>query len=166
MNRGRTENGTAHITWYITWYVEWYLLCQHREQYKEEYTGGYVKHLPNPKQHTEKMKSCTVPVLFQYGAHSTRDGNSFQDHHTLCTSSDDSDSAAGKPSTVSAEGMQNTSWSGPPALCTCPQAAETGSKTRRLISLEKNPAPTQWKHLCERTPIDEARHSVTLLCFL
>ena len=32
------------------------------------------------------MKSHTVPVQFQYGAHSARDGNSFQDHHTLCTS--------------------------------------------------------------------------------
>ena len=36
-------------------------------------------------------------------------------------------------------------------LCTCPQAAETGSQTRRLVSLEKSPAPAQWKDFCEQT---------------
>ena len=30
-------------------------------------------------------------------------------------------------------------------LYTCPQAAASGSETRRLISLEKSPAPAQWK---------------------
>ena len=30
-------------------------------------------------------------------------------------------------------------------LCTCPQATKTGSQTRRLVSLEKSPAPAQWK---------------------
>ena len=42
------------------------------------------------------MKSCTVLVQFQYGAHSTKDRNSFQDHHTLHTSND---SKAGRFST-------------------------------------------------------------------
>ena len=56
--------------------------------------------------------------------------------------------------------VQNTSWSGPP------QATKTGSQTRRLISLGKSPAPTQWKDFCEQTPIDKARHSVTLFQLL
>ena len=46
-----------------------------------------------------KTKSHTVPVQFQYSAHSaysTRDRNSFQDHHTLCTSYN---SKAGRSST-------------------------------------------------------------------
>ena len=41
------------------------------------YTGWYIQHLPDPAGHTEKMKSCTVSVQFQYGAHSARDRNSF-----------------------------------------------------------------------------------------
>ena len=56
--------------------------------------------------------------------------------------------------------VQNTSLSGPP------QAANTGFQTRRLASLEKSPAPTQWKDFCEQTPIDKARHSVTLFQLL
>ena len=55
--------------------------------------------------------------------------------------------------------VQNTS-------CTCPQATETGSQTRRLVSLEKSQAPTQWKDFCEQTPIDEARHCHTILVAL
>ena len=62
--------------------------------------------------------------------------------------------------------VQNTSQSGPPAHCAHPQAAETGSQTRRIISLEKSPAHAQWKDFCEQTPIDEARHSVTLFLSL
>ena len=31
-----------------------------------------------------------------------------------------------------------------------------------LISPEESPATAQWKDFCEQTPIDEARHSVTL----
>ena len=113
------------------------------------------------------MKGCTVPVRFQYGAHSARDRNSFQDHHTLYTSSDDSDSVAGKPSTCKC--MQNakyfTEWTSR-SLCTYPEATETGSQTRRLVSLEKSPAPAQWKDFCEQTPIHEARHSATLFQLL
>ena len=60
--------------------------------------------------------------------------------------------------------VQNTSQSGPPAHCICPQAAKTSSQTKRLISLEKSPA--QWKDFCEQTPIDKARHSVTLFWLL
>ena len=40
-------------------------------------------------------------------------------------------------------------------LCTCPQATETGFQARKLISLEKSPAPAQWKDFCEQTPIDK-----------
>ena len=55
----------------------------------------------------------------------------------------------------------NTSWSGPPA-----QAIKAGLQTRRIVSLEKCQAPTQWKDFCEQTPIDKARHSVTLFQLL
>ena len=41
-----------------------------------------------------------------------------------------------------------------------------GSQTRRCISLEKSPAPTQWKDFCEQTPIDEAGHTFTLFWLL
>ena len=44
--------------------------------------------------------------------------------------------------------------------------AKTGSQTRRIINLVKSPAPAQWKDFCEQTPIDEARHSVTLFQLL
>ena len=50
--------------------------------------------------------------------------------------------------------------------CTCPQAATAGSEAWRLNSLKESPAPTQWQDFCEQTPIDEARHSVTLLQLL
>ena len=66
------------------------------------------------------MKSHTVPVQFQYGAHSTRDRNSFQDHHTLHTlhtSNDSNNSKAGRSIHVHALPVQNTSWSGPPSHC-------------------------------------------------
>ena len=82
------QNRKWYSTWYITWYAAWYLLCQHLEWYSEHYTGWYIQCLPDPAGHTEKMKSCTVPVQFQYGTYGTRDRNSFQDHHTLCTSND------------------------------------------------------------------------------
>ena len=51
-----------------------------------------------------------------------------------------------------------TEWTSS-TLCTCPQAAKIGFQTRRLVSLEKSPAPAQWKDFCEQTPIDKARHS-------
>ena len=46
------------------------------------------------------------------------------------------------------------------------EATETGFQTRRLISLEKSPVPTQRKDFCEQTPIEEAGHSVTLFWLL
>ena len=105
------------------------------------------------------MKSSTVPVRFWYNSHSARDGNSFQDHHTLCTSIDDNVSKAGKSSTCkhTPSAKYFTEWTSS-NQCTCPQAATTGSETWRLVSLEKSPAPAQWKDFCEQTPIDEARH--------
>ena len=39
--------------------------------------------------------------------------------------------------------------------CTCPQATATGSETQRLDSLEKSPAPAQWKDFCNQTPIEK-----------
>ena len=66
------------------------------------------------------------------------------------------------PVHVNAWGMQNTSELTP----TCPQATAPGSETQRLVSLEKSPAPTQWKDLYEQIPIDKARHSLTLIWLL
>ena len=131
---------------------------------QEWYAGQYVKCVPNPTGHMEKTKNCTVPVQFQYGAHSNRDGNSFQDHHTLCTSSNNSNSAVGKHVSMG-NAKYFMEWTSS-TLCTCPQATKTGSQTRSLVSLEKSPAPAQWKDFCELTPIDEARHSVTLFRLL
>ena len=50
-------------------------------------------------------------------------------------------------------------------LCTCPPAAASDSETWRLVSLEKSPAPTQWKDFSEQTPIDKARQSHYSGCF-
>ena len=60
---------------------------------------------------------------------------------------------------------KNTSQSGPPAHCghvhkfTIP-VCKPGE------SLALSQAPTQWKDFSEQTPIDEARHSVTLFWLL
>ena len=100
INGGRTGNGTSHGTSHST---------QNRISYVNTGNGtasGTPDHMDcmsnvfqilnkNPG----KMKSCTVPVQFQYSAHSARDGNSFQDHHTLCTSNNSYDSKAGRFST-------------------------------------------------------------------
>ena len=51
-------------------------------------------------------------------------------------------------------------------LCTCPQVDNSDLQIRGIVSLEKSQAPTQWKDFCEQTPIDEARHSVTLFWLL
>ena len=71
------------------------------------------------------------------------------------------------PVHVNALPVQNTSWSGPPApgahIHKPPQQV---LKHWRLVSLEKSPAPAQWKDFCEQTPIDKARHSVTLFQLL
>ena len=111
---------------------------QHWEWYSEHFIGRYIQHLPDSAGHTEKMKSHTVPVQFQYGVHSARDRSSFQDHHTLCTSNNSNDSKAGRISTCThtSSAKYFTEWTSS-TLCTCPQAAEIGLQTKRLISLEK-----------------------------
>ena len=50
----------------------------------------------------------------------------------------------------------------PSALAT----TDTTTKQVNPVSLEKSQAPTQWKDFCEQTPIDEARHSVTIFHLL
>ena len=52
------------------------------------------------------------------------------------------------------------------SLCTCSQTTTSGTKTQRFVSLEKSPAPTQWKDFCDQTPIDKARHSVPIFHLL
>ena len=39
-------------------------------------------------------------------------------------------------------------------------------ETRRIASLEKSQASTQWQDFCEQTPIDKARHSITIFWLL
>ena len=88
------------------------------------------------------------------------DRNSIQDHHTLHINYDN------KTGTGNAKHAKYfMEWTSS-TLCTCPQAAKIGFQIRRLVSLEKSPAPAQWKDFCEQTPIDEARHSVTLFWLL
>ena len=98
-------------------------------------------------------------VQFQYNSHSSGVSNSFQDHHTLHTSTNNGNSAAGKPSTCKYMGNSKyfMEWTCS-TQCTCPQATATGSQTQRIISLEKWPSPAQWKDFCEQTPIDILSH--------
>ena len=151
VNEGRAGNGTAHGMLHGT---------QHSISYANM-GNGTVSGTPDGMSNvfqimrtSGKMKSHTVPVQFQYGAHSTRDRNCFQDHHTLHTSSGTNDSKAGRFSTCTHKYFMEWTSSTLHMSRSC--------QTRRLISLEKSPTPTQWKDLCEQTPIDEARHSVTL----
>ena len=95
----------------------------------------------------EKTKSRTVPVQFQYGAHSAGDRNSFQDHHTLFTSYNN------KTGTGDAKHAKYVTERTSSTLCTYPQATKTGSQTRRLISLEISPAPAQRKDFVNRLPL-------------
>ena len=108
-----------------------------------------------------KRQELSMPVQFQYSAHCARDSNSFQDHHTLHTSNNSYDSKAGRFSTCTCTPSAKyfREWTSS-TLYTCPQAIKIDSQTRILLSLEKSPAPTQWKDFCKQTPIDEARHSV------
>ena len=67
------------------------------------------------------------------------------------------------PVYVNALPMQNTSWSGPQVASAHvhkppPQVLKPGD----LLALRK----VQQKDICEQTPIDEARHSVTLFWLL
>ena len=61
----------------------------------------------------------------------------------------------------------NTSWSGPPAHCVhVHKSSKQVCRPGELLALRKVQAPTQWKDFCEQTPIDKARHSVTLFQWL
>ena len=164
MNGGKTGNGTLNGTSIGTSKGISYV---NTERYTERYTEQHVNCVPDTERHTEKTKSSTVPVQFQYDSHSAKDSNSFQDHHTLHTSNDSNVSKAGKSSTCKGTPSAKyfTEWTSS-TRCTCPQATATGSETQRLISLEESPALAQWKDFCEQTPIEEARHSVTLFQLL
>ena len=62
---------------------------------------------------------------------------------------------------------QNTSQSGPPApIAHVHKLLQQVLKPRDSLALRKFQKTTQWKDLCEQTPIDEARHSVTLFQLL
>ena len=110
------------------------------------------------------IRKQQLTVQSQYNS---RVGISFQDHHTLNTSTNDGNSKAGKSSTCKCtpHATYYTEWTSSTS-CTCPQATTSGSETWRLVSLEKSPAPAQWKDFCEQTPIDKARHTVILFQLL
>ena len=59
----------------------------------------------------------------------SRVGISFQDHHTLKTSTDDGNSKAGKPTTCRCMGNAKyfMEWTSS-TLCTCPKATASGSE--------------------------------------
>ena len=109
---------------------------------------------------SSQYKASMIPVQFQ-------SQHLLQDHHTLNTSTDDGERKAGKSSTCKCthHAKYFMEWTSS-TLCTCPQGTASGSEIWRLISLEKSPAPTQWKDFCEQTPIDKATHSVTLFQLL
>ena len=56
-----------------------------------------------------------MPIQFLYNSHSSQNGNSFQDHHTLQASIATVTAKQADPVHVNALPMQNTSWSRPPA---------------------------------------------------
>ena len=98
VNGGRTGNGTAHGTSHS---------MQRGISYVNTGNGtgsGTLDSTSNVFQILNDTWKRQRAVQFQYGAHSTRDRNSFQDHYTLHTSSNNSDSAAGKPSTCKCTG--------------------------------------------------------------
>ena len=67
---------------------------------------------------------------------------------------------------VHAPPVQNTSWSGPPAHCAhVHKLLRQVLKPGDSLALRKS-STCRWKDFCEQTPIDEARHSVTLLQLL
>ena len=60
----------------------------------------------------------------------------------------------------------NTSQSGPPAHCAhVHKSSKQVCRPGESLGL-RGQAPTQWKDFCEQTPIDEARHFVTLFQLL
>ena len=62
---------------------------------------------------------------------------------------------------------ENTSWIGPPAHCAhVYESIIQVCKPGESLALRKVKHPQQWKDFCEQTPIDEARHSVTLFWLL
>ena len=126
-------------------------------------TNGTLNSTSNVFQILGDIQKQQFAVQSQYNSHSSRADNSFQDHHTLCTSTDNSDSKAGRSSACKCTPCTKyfTEWTSS-TLCTCPQGPTSGSETRRCISLEKSPVPAQLKDLCEQIPTDKARHSVTL----
>ena len=70
---------------------------------------------------------------------------------TLNTSTNNGNSKAGKSSTCKCTPcVKYFTELASSTLCTCPQAATSGSETWRLVSLEKSPAPTQWKDFMNR----------------
>ena len=91
-----------------------------------------------------------MPVQFQYSAHSTRDRNSFQDHHTLGTSNN---SKAGGFSTCTCTPSAKyfMEWTSS-TLCTCPQAAKTVFKPGDSLALRKVQHPYNGRTSVNRLP--------------
>ena len=114
------------------------------------YTRWYIQHFPDPARSMTETKSHTVPIQFQYSAHneySTRDRNSFQDHHTLCTSYD---GKTGRSKTCTHKYFMEWTSS---SLCTCPQAAKVGLQTRRIVTLTIVKHPHNGRTSVNRLPL-------------
>ena len=132
MNGGRTGNSTAHGT-------------SHRIAERSPVNTGsstphHMDHTSNVFQILNNIWKRQRAIQYQYNSNMVPTVPEMETPFRTTTPS------APTMTTKQALGMQNvqnTSWSGPPALCTCPQAAETGFQIRRLVSLEKSPAPIQ-----------------------
>ena len=102
----------------------------------------------------EKAKSSTVPVQFQYNSYSSQDGNSFQDHHTLCTSNEMVSAKQADPVHVNALPMQNTSQSGPPAPSAhVHKLLQQVLKPRDSLALRKVQHPYNGRTCVNRLPL-------------
>ena len=93
----------------------------------------------------EPYSTSTIP----YGAHNEYStyGNSFQDHHTLCTSYK---SKTGWSSTCTHKYFTEWTFS---TVCTCPQATEAGLQTRELLALRKVKYPHDGRTSVNRLPL-------------
>ena len=103
---------TFNLLQYCKVHFGWLFVCVNCSHQK-----GIFEISIDPAGHMEKMKSCTVPVQFQYDAHSARARNLFQDHHTSAPAMRAMTAKQVDSVHVHTPPVQNTSWSGPPAHC-------------------------------------------------
>ena len=160
MNGGRTGNGTAHGTSHSTKNGISYVNTGNGTG---SGTPDCADHTSNIFQILNDIQKRQRAVQCQYNSSTVPTAPETETPFRTTTPSTPTMTAK---QALGMQNLQNISRSGPPAHCARQQATETGFQTRRLVNLEKSPAPAQWKDFCEQTPIDKARHSVTLFQLL